>query len=413
MAEVNKLTDTKVKAISKVGLHLDGSSLYLKVAPKSESALKSPRSWVFRYQANKKIYQLGLGKAGDGGLSLKKARELASKLNEAKADGADIEALREIVRPKPDTSPMTFKVYAEALIAEKQGNPRYRSKKALNQWTSTLTQYVYPKLGEKRPGEITVNDVHDVLKPLWAKIPETATRLRQRIEAVIDHAAAAEDDDRPNPAAWGGRLRQMLKPAPKQVTHHAAAAYRDVPTIMAALRTKDSTSAMCLRFSILTAARSGEARGALWSEIDLDHAEWRLPRERMKASKDGHIVYLCDEAVEILKAMKAKAEAKLGDGETLKGMIFAGPQGGLISDVAINKTLHGIIAGVTAHGFRSSFRDWGAEVGKFSREALELSLAHTIGDKVEAAYNRAKFQDERRSIMKSWGKYCSDAIPVS
>lgn len=399
MAEINKLSAKFLEGKTKAGTHSDGANLYLRVAP------SGAMSWIFRFQDQKTVKQLGLGRAGKGGRSLKEARDLRDKLNSAKENGAGVEALREIVNPKPDTSPMTFKVYADALIAEKKANPRYRSKKALNQWTSTLTEYVYPKLGAKRPGEISVNDVYDVLKPLWARIPETATRLRQRIEAVLDHAAATEEDDRPNPAAWGGRLRKMLGPAPKQVTHHAAAPYRDVPTIMAALRGKDSTSAMCLRFSILTAARSGEARGALWSEIDLDHFEWLIPKERMKAKQD-HIVYLCDEAVGILKSMKVKAEAKLDEGEKLKGMIFAGPQGGLISDVAINKTLHGVMAGVTAHGFRSSFRDWGAEKMKFAREPLELSLAHTIGDKVETAYLRAKFKDERKEIMIAWGSYC-------
>jgi len=393
MAEINRIPAKLLEGKKKPGTYADGANLYLRISDTGAA------SWVFRYQDNKVVKQLGLGKAGKGGRSLKDARDLRDTLNSAKENGANAEALKEIIKPKPDTSPMTFKVYAEQLIGEKKVDPRYRSKKALGQWTSTLTEYAYPSLGEKRPGAITVDDVYGVLKPLWAKIPETATRLRQRIEAVIDYAAALEDDDRRNPAAWTGRLRKLLGKAPKVVKHHAAARYQDVPTIMTALRDKDSTSAMCLRFSILTAARSGEARGALWSEVDLDDAVWAIPADRMKA-KRPHRVPLCDEAVEILKAManrRADEEPK----------IFAGPNGGLISDVAINKTLHGIMADITAHGFRSSFREWGAEATNFSREALELALAHVNKDKVEAAYQRSELFEARKVIMKSWGHYCA------
>ena len=219
-------------------------------------------------------------------------------------------------------------------------------------------RYAYPTIGDKRPADIGLADVKAILTPLWAVKTETATRLRQRIEAVLDYAAVCDDaQERSNPARWKGVLDKIF-PAARKVAkkeHHAAAPYSDVPRIMSALREKDSLSACCLRFTILTAARSGEARGALWSEIDMDARVWTIEAERMKAER-RHRVPLCDEAMEILAKMWDWRQDGLDS-------VFPGVRGGLLSDVAVNKTLHAVAPAVTCHGFRSSFRDGGGDHG--------------------------------------------------
>ena len=225
--------------------------------------------------------------------------------------------------------------------------------------------------------------------------------MRQRIEAVLDYAAVHEGSDRRNPARWKGNLDKVLQ-APRKVTkpkHHAAAPYIEVPAIVAALAIKDSTSALCLRFSILTAARSGEARGARWSEVDLKEKVWTIPASRMKAGRE-HRVPLSTEAVAILTSMQPR---KLEECD----LVFPGGRGGLLSDVAVNKTLHAEAPSFTAHGFRSSFREWGAETTSFPSAVLELALAHVDTNKVQAAYQRSDLFERRKALMTDWGKYCT------
>ena len=293
---------------------------------------------------------------------------------------------------------MTFKECALALIESKR--PSWSNEKHVQQWSNTLAQYVYPSLGDKYPADITLTDVKDVLSPLWTTKTETANRIRMRIEAVLDYAAVHESSDRRNPARWKGNLDKILA-APnkiKKTTHFASAPYSDVPRIMSALRHKDCLSAYCLRLTILTATRSSEARGALWSEICLDKKIWTIPAERMKAKRD-HTIPLCDEAIEILQIMM---KWRMNNA----ALVFPGTRGGLISDVAINKTLHAIASDVTVHGFRSSFRVWGAETTSTPSAVLELALAHVNRNRVEAAYQRSDLFDRRRELMTVWGEYC-------
>lgn len=388
MAKIKLLTARQVDHLP-AGFHSDGGNLYLRVRDAGS------RSWVFRYKLAGRTVEIGLGPVADR--SLQQARELAGRMRTALAGGEDPAGL---VRAKRDGAAKTFRECAQELIAAKRSG--WCNAKHAAQWPSTLETYAYPFIGDKRPADVSLADVKAILLPIWATRTETATRLRQRIEAVLDYAAVHDDDqNRSNPARWKGVLDKVLPPARKVTkrVHHPAAPYVDVPGIMAVLRDREFMSAYCLRFTILTAARSGEARGALWGEIDLDARVWAIPAGRMKADKP-HRVPLCDEAMAILAMMQQWRQ----DGCAL---VFPGPRGGLLSDVAINKTLRSVAAGGTVHGFRSSFREWGAEQTSFPSAVLELALAHVNKDKVEAAYQRSDLFDRRRELMNAWGGYCS------
>jgi integrase len=300
----------------------------------------------------------------------------------------------------------TFRECALELIDVKRAG--WRNKKHAQQWENTLAQYAYPSIGNKSPADISIADVKAVLLPLWATKTETATRLRQRIEAVLDYAAVHDGSDRRNPARWKGNLDKVLPPARKVTkrVHHAAAPYAEVPRIMASLRNKDFLSAYCLRFTILTAARSGEARGARWSEMDLKAKLWAVPGGRMKAERE-HRVPLCDEAMSILTEMQ---RWRMDDTD----LVFPSSRGTLLSDVALNKTLHTVAPNVTVHGFRSAFRDWGAETTSYPSAVLELALAHINSNQVEAAYQRSDLLERRKQLMVDWGIFlCTseDSIP--
>ena len=384
--KIGKLAARQVDTL-KTGFHSDGGNLYLRV--KDTGA----RSWVFRYKIAGSVSELGIG--SKNAVSLAQARELAGKMRTALANGENPAALLN----RRDTKAMTFSVYAAELIEAKR--PSWRNAKHAAQWTATLETYAYPSIGGKLPAEITLADVKAILLPMWATKTETATRLRQRIEAVLDYAAVHEKaHGRYNPARWKANL-DMVLPAANKVSKrvpHAAADYADVPGILSALRDKDFLSAYCLRFTILTAARSGEARGALWNEIDFAAKTWTIPAARMKAGVLQRVP-LCDEAMQVLTKMR---EWRMGDSER----VFMGERGGLLSDVAINKTLHSIAPDVTVHGFRSSFRMWGAETTAYPSAVLEAALAHVNTNEVEASYQRSDLFDRRRELMQAWGNYC-------
>lgn len=370
------------------GFHADGGNLYLRV--KDTGA----RSWVFRYKQAGKVTELGLGATTSR--TLKKARELAEKMRTALKEGKNPAPL---IKEKLDITAKTFKDYALELIEAKR--TEWRNTKHAQQWENTLEQLAYPKLGAKLPADVTLADVKAVLMPIWTTKTETAVRLRGRIEQVLDYAAVHEDVDRRNPARWKGNLDKVF-PQPKKVSkviHHPSAPYIEVPDIMSRLRGKDTTSAYNLRFTILTASRSGESRGALWSEIDINNKVWTIPASRMKAERE-HKVPLCDEAIEVLTIMK-KWNIKDSD------IVFMGSRETSITDVAINKTLHAINPNISVHGFRSSFRVWGAETTSTPSAVLELALAHVNQNQVEAAYQRSDLFERRRDLMTTWGNYCT------
>ncbi|HQS03921.1 MAG: integrase [Halothiobacillus sp. 20-53-49] len=387
---IGKLTARQVDT-KPDGFHSDGGNLYLRVKGGS-------RAWVYRYKDKGRVRELGLGPTSIR--KLKDVRAVAEAMRKAHADGRDP---GELLRGDPvEPISMTFEQCAQDLVEAKR--PGWKNAKHAQQWINTLRDYAFPVIGNKPPAEVSLADVKSILLPIWSTKTETATRLRQRIEAVLDYAAVHDlCDGTRNPARWKGVLNKIL-PEPAKVStpeHHAAAPYADVPLIMSALCGKSHISAHCLRFTILTSARSGEARGATWDEIDLDTGIWTIPAQRMKAARP-HRVPLSDAAMDILIEMQAwKMENN--------PRVFPGARGGLLSDVAMNKTLHSVAPEVTVHGFRSSFRDWGAEQTNFPAAVLEQALAHTNPNKVEAAYQRSDLFELRWKLMQMWAEFATDA----
>lgn len=402
---LNRLTDVEIKSLSgegKGGMLSDGGNLYIR-------ARGNGKSWLFRFKVSQgakwaspdlrgKIIEIGLG--AYPARTLKDARRVAGELRNDLVNGIDP---RERFKPD-DSDGVTFEAMAKAYLKEAEKN--WSNAKHRQQWSNTLRDYVYPSLGKKAAADISRADVKAALKPLWdAGKVETFSRVRMRIEAILDYAFHELEIDRANPARWQGNLKISFgNVSPKKrakelgkLKSHAAPPWRDVPAIMASLREKpDVTSALALRFSILTAARSMEVRALPWAEIDLAEKVWRLPGERAK-NGDAHNVPLNAEAVEILEAVKA------GQPEGAE-MVFPGANGGLLSDVAINKQLKSAFPGVTAHGIaRSSFRDWIAEATSFPDKVAEAALNHTNPNATEAAYLRTKFFDQRVKLMKAWG----------
>lgn len=394
MAAINRLSELKVKGKLAPGWHADGGNLFLRVRE------TGTRSWFFRFKSAGKVREIGLGTPADR--KLKEVRDLAALMRNAVANGHDP---ADVLKAPDEAEAKTFKAYAEELIAAKRVG--WRNAKHIQQWGNTLRDYAYPAIGDRLAADVTLADVKAILEPLWATKTETASRLRMRLEAVLDYAFIHEGLDRRNPARWRGNLDKLFA-APRKVSpvkHHDAAPYDKVPAVVAALKAKDSTSALCLRFTILTAARSGEARGARWSEIDEKAKTWVIPANRMKAGRE-HKVPLSDDALAILTTMKPRKV----EGSDL---VFPGPNGGLLSDVAVNKTLHAILSDVTVHGFRSSFRQWGAETTGYPSAVLELALAHVNKDRVEAAYQRSDLYEKRKDLMATWAKYCANIPTLS
>lgn len=383
--QIKRLSTRRVESLG-AGFHADGGGLYLRVR-KSGS-----RAWVFRYARAGKVREIGLGATHTRPLA--EARKLAEGMRQAIADGKDPATMLP-TRHQTNPSPTTFEACAQALIESKRAG--WRNAKHAQQWANTLRDYAFPFIGKKHPEDVTLTDLKAILLPLWATKTETATRLRQRIEAVLDWAYVHGLRTGENPARWRGVLDKVL-PSPNKVRtvqHFAAPSYTQVPAIMGALREKSYISAYCLRFVILTASRSSEARGAKWEEIDLAARLWTIPAERMKAHRP-HRAPLCEEAVQLLEAMPRFEEQSL---------VFPGARGGRLSDVALSKTLHEVHPGVTVHGFRSSFRDWAAEQTSFPAAVCELALAHVNKDRVEAAYQRSDLFERRRELMETWGRF--------
>lgn len=273
-------------------------------------------------------------------------------------------------------------------------NPKHQQ-----QWQNTLTAYALPELGNLFVRDIELAHILNVLRPIWQEKTETASRLRGRIESVLDWARVHGYRQGDNPARWKGNLDAIL-PAPskiKNVKNHAALPYEKIGDFMGKLRARDGTAAKALEFCILTAARSGEVRGAKWQEISFEKAEWTIPAERMKGRKE-HCVPLSPHSIKLLESLHSGAA---------NDIIFKAPRGGMLSDMSLGAVLKRMEVSATVHGFRSAFRDWGGETTAFPREVLEHALAHKIRDKAEAAYARGTLMPKRRKLMEAWGIYCS------
>jgi integrase len=398
---IHKLSDVKVKTPSlKAGRHSDGGGLYLSVAT------AGTKSWVFMWTppGAKKRKEMGLGSYPT--VSLQKARARAVGCREAVADGKDPIAERDRKQAP------TFGQAAEAYFKAHQS--AFRNSKHLYQWQMTLSIQREPKSGEYvetgycrtlRPilvDKVTTEDVLTVLKPIWEAIPETASRLRARIERVLDAERALGHRQGENPARWRGHLDSLLGKRKKLYRgHHAAMPFADVPAFMAELREREAMAARALEFTILAAARSGESLGARWAEFDFDKKIWHVPADRMKSGR-SHDVPLTDRQLEILADLRA---APVSD------YVFPSTDRTKpLSSMAMLMLLRRMGRDkLTAHGFRSSFRDWAGDNTSFSREVAEAALAHKVGDGVEQAYRRGTALEKRRKLMEAWDCYCQSA----
>jgi integrase len=388
----HRLTAVAVDNLKTKGLYLDGDGLYLRVTA------TGTKSWIFRFSRDGRSRDMGLGPLSS--ISLAKARQLAAEARRQRLDGHDPIKARKARRAAAklaEASGMTFKACAEQLMNAHEAG--WRNAKHRQQWRNTLRGYAYPILGELPVEAIDTALVTQVLEPIWVTKPETAGRLRGRIERVLDWAKARGLRQGENAARWRGHLDHLLPPRSKvrRIRHHPALPYAEVPALMAELREHTSIAARALEFTILTVARTGESLGARWPEIDLAQRMWVVPPERMKMAR-AHRVPLSPRAVEILEEM---VEVRRNE------FVFAGQKlGRPLSNMALLMLLRGLRPGVTTHGFRSSFRDWAAECTTTPAFVAEAALAHVVADRVEAAYRRTDLVQKRRKLMEAWASYC-------
>jgi integrase len=393
------LTAAQVEKGAKPGRYGDGAGLYLLVRS------RQAKFWLFRYTRSGKMREMGLGPAkGRTAVPLSQARAKARQLHAAVREGRDPLAERDAERAKAQAdaakakaAAMTFGEVADMYIAAHEQS--WRSPKHRQQWHSTLRDYVLPAIGDLPVGSIDTGAVMKIIEPLWREKTETASRVRGRIEAVLDYAKARRWREGENPARWRGHLDQMLPKRSKaqRVEHHAALPWREIGAFMQRLRQNSGMNARCLEFLILTACRSGEVRGARWDEIDLTQRVWKIPAQRMKAGHE-HRVPLSEPAMAVLRSV-----AQFG----VEGFVFGLKAASMLSDVALTRAVHEAGGnGATVHGMRSSFRDWCAETTTYPRELAEAALAHTLRDKAEAAYQRGDLLEKRRRLMAEWASFC-------
>jgi integrase len=391
---IGKLTALDVARAKERGYYGDGGGLYLQVSA------SGAKSWVFRFKEGRRLREMGLGPLHTIGLA--EARQRAQECRKARLDGKDPIAARHAERMAAkldEAKAVTFKTCAEGYIAAHTAG--WRSAKHAAQWTATLNAYVYPFFGGLPVQAVDVGLVMKAIEPIWATKPETASRVRGRIESILDWAVARRYRQGENPARWRGHLENLL-PAPtkiRQVEHHAALPYHEIGGFMAELRQQEGVAARALEFAILTAARTGEVIGARWEEISIPERLWTISAERMKAGKQ-YRVPLSDAALAIIQQM---AEIRCGD------FLFPGGKAHRpLSNMAFLMLLRRMGRGdLTAHGFRSTFRDWAAERTGFPAEVAEMALAHSVGDKVEAAYRRGDLFEKRRQLADAWTKFCT------
>ncbi len=389
---LNRLSVKLIENLNKRGYYADGGGLYFRV---SEFDTKS---WAFRFTYVAKAREMGLGPFPD--VSLKEARERAAEARKLLRDGIDPIEQRQATRSTvaaARAAALTFEQCATAFIAAKEHE--WKNAKHGSQWRNTLATYAYPVIGKILVRDIALPHVLQILEPVWVTKTETATRLRGRIEKVLDFATSKGYRTGDNPARWRGHLDNLLAKPSKVATvdHHAALPYAGIGAFMVDLRQQAGMGARALEFAILTAARSGEVRGATWSEVDLEAAVWTIPAARMKAGKE-HRIPLSDAAVDLLRALP-----RIDGSEFL----FPNTKGAELSDMTLTAVLRRMNRPITVHGFRSTFRDWAGETTAYPREVIEHALAHQLKDKAEAAYARGTLFEKRRRLMADWATYCA------
>lgn len=390
------LTDLEVRRKAAPGTFIDAAGLYLQVSP------TLTKSWVFRFTLDARAREMGLGPYPL--VSLSEARRRRDDARLLLLDGIDPIEHRKSERARrrlEEAKQVTFQQAAVALITAKR--PGWGNVKHAAQWDASLKSYVYPVLGSLPVGAIDTGLVMRVLEPIWTTKPETGSWVRGRIEAILNWAKTHGFRDGENPARWRGHLENLLAKKSKlqKVEHHAALPYGEVAAFMARLREREGTSARALEFLILTATRTSETLNAVWDEINIDQRMWVISCSRMKAGRE-HRIPLSEAAVSLLGRLPRQGH-----------LVFPGHvQDRPFSNTALPFLLRRLGRGdITIHGFRSSFRDWGAEQTAYPNELLEVALAHTVGDKVEAAYRRGDMIEKRRRLMEDWGRYCG-SIPA-
>lgn len=395
----NRLSARQVETASAQGYYMDGGGLIMHISN------NGGKRWLLRFISplTGKRREMGLGPAGRGAVSLAEARERAEaarKLVRAGIDPIDHRD-QEAERQRQQAlraAPKTFGEFADEWMEANLGqfsNPKHRA-----QWRMTLTRYAAP-LRDKPVADITTANVLDALQPIWTSKPETARRTQGRIERMLDAAAASGLRSGDNPARWRGHLSTLLPKQPRGTRgHHAALPWKDLPQFIAALRTREGIAARALEFTILTAARSGEIRGAIWGEMDIEGRRWTVPATRMKAGK-AHRVPLTGRALDILRDM-ALLRPK-GDTQG-RALVFPGARAGApMSDMTLAAVLKRMgLEGVTVHGFRSAFRDWAEDCADAPYGTIKSALAHSVGDKVDAAYRRGDAYERRVKLMQDW-----------
>ena len=358
------------------------------------------RSWILRVKIGDKVRDIGLGSFP--GVTLAMAREAARQLRNKIAAGIDPIQERKMRKDQLRAAQRKRLLFVDAFrrfLEDKQSewsNPKHRQ-----QWENTIRTYAIPVLGNLAVNDIELAHILEVVKPIWHKKPETAKRVRGRIEKVLDWAKVHGHRNGENPARWRGNLESVLPSIAKihDVKHHAALPYQEIADFIKRLRARKGTASIALEFAILTAARSGEVRGATWQEFDLKKREWIIPAERMKARKE-HRVPLSDRTVEILTSIPKGQRDEI---------VFKAARGGILSDATLGAVLKRMGVYKTVHGFRSSFRDWAGELTAFPREVIEHGLAHQIKDRAEAAYARGTLMEKRRKLMAAWADYCESS----
>lgn len=414
--KAKELSALEVGRLTAPGYHFVGgvSGLILQV---TES---KARSWILRATVGGKRRDIGLGGFPD--VTLAGAREAARITREKIKNGIDPIAERQAARSTlaaAVASALTFKQAAEKYIEANEA--AWKNAKHAAQWTSTLESYAYPTIGNLQISHVDTVHVVAILEPIWNVKTETASRLRGRIESILDWAKVRGYRKGENPARWKGHLDHILPPRTKvqKVRHHAALDYRDIGAFLAALKAVDGMGSRALEFAILTATRSGEIRGATWAEIDDKAGIWIIPAERMKAERE-HRVPLSPEALEMLESLPRMVGTNL---------IFPSAKNESLSDMTLTAVIRRMheastkagnagwtdSAGkvITAHGFRSTFRDWAGETTAYPREVIEHALAHQLKDKAEAAYQRGDLLEKRRRLMADWAQHCSSVARLA
>lgn len=396
------LSALRVKKLSEIGKHADSNGLTLQVAKSKTGGVK--KSWSVRFRFNGKQRQMGIGTYPE--VSLAEARDLTREIRSKAQKGIDPIAERKAIvkaRQAEAVKGVTFQECAEKYIETHEKG--WANAKHRQQWRNTLVEYAYPVFGQMDVASIGISEVMKVIEPLWFTKTETASRLRGRIENILGWAIVHNYRPLPNPAVWRGQLDHLLpkRSRVQKVTHHPALDWREMPEFMKELKSREGVSARALEFTILTAARSGEVRFARWSEIDLADALWVVPEDRMKMRRE-HRVPLSRQALQLLAARKSHTSPQDRD------LIFYRENPNKAYSDSVYRALFDRMkrTGITAHGFRSSFRDWSGEATNHARETAELALAHQVGNAVERSYRRGDALKKRRSLMQDWADYIDD-----